>query len=256
MRFSYTPPNPLTEKLQRGLFEEEANRNLDAAIKEYQAVVTQSDEQRKVIATALFRLGECYRKLGKTNEAAAFYQRLVRDFSEQEQLAKLAGDNLKPAAGVPGNQSDYVRELQRRIASLRVDSNLARTEAGHLAGISPERAGQWPWHILLEAWFVKCAASLRTWARVRWRSPRSIIAPRWRLHARCPVRPHGGARLRRADTTRTRNRGASTASISGEARRQRDARFARLAVLEMRFDGVSPHRFTGKTCGRFRGASR
>ena len=51
----------LTERLQRGLFEEEANRNLDAAIKEYQSVVAQSDEQRKVIATALFRLGEGYR---------------------------------------------------------------------------------------------------------------------------------------------------------------------------------------------------
>ena len=39
----------LTERLQRGLFEEEANHNLDAAIKEYQSVVVQSDEQRKVI---------------------------------------------------------------------------------------------------------------------------------------------------------------------------------------------------------------
>ena len=129
----------LTERLQRGLFEEEANRNLDAAIKEYQSVVAQSDDQRKVTATALFRLGECYRKLGKTNEAAAFYQRITRDFSEQEQLAKLAGDILKPTANATGNQSDYVRELQRRIASLRVDSNLARTEASHLAGISPEK---------------------------------------------------------------------------------------------------------------------
>lgn len=84
----------LTEKLQRGLFEEEANHNLDAAIKEYQSVVAQSDEQRKVTATALFRLGECYRKLGRTNEAQAQYQRIVRDFSEQEQLVKLSRDLL------------------------------------------------------------------------------------------------------------------------------------------------------------------
>src|SRR6185436_6358518 len=76
----------LTEKLQRGLFEEEANHNLDAAIKEYQSVVAQSDEQRRVVGTALFRLGECYRKLGKTNEANAQYQRILSDFSEQEQL--------------------------------------------------------------------------------------------------------------------------------------------------------------------------
>jgi ankyrin repeat protein len=84
----------LTEKLQRGLFEEEANHNLDAAIKEYQSVVAQADEQRKVMATALFRLGECYRKLGKTNEANAQYERVVRDFSEQEALVKLSRELL------------------------------------------------------------------------------------------------------------------------------------------------------------------
>src|SRR6266478_5106757 len=76
----------LTQSLQRGLFEEEANHNLDAAIKAYESVISQSEEQRKVVATALFRLGECYRKLGKTNDANAQYQRILRDFSEQEQL--------------------------------------------------------------------------------------------------------------------------------------------------------------------------
>ena len=80
----------LTERLQRGLFEEEANHNLDGAIKEYQSVVAQSEEQRKVMATALFRLGECYRKLGRTNEANAQYERVLRDFSEQEPLVKLS----------------------------------------------------------------------------------------------------------------------------------------------------------------------
>src|SRR5256885_17182238 len=49
----------LTQTLQHGLYEEEANQNLDAAIKSYQAVIDQSQEQRKVVATALFRLGEC-----------------------------------------------------------------------------------------------------------------------------------------------------------------------------------------------------
>src|SRR5215212_4074388 len=84
----------LTQNLQRGLYEEEANHNLDAAIKAYQAVISQSEEQRKVTATALFRLGECYRKLGKTNEANAHYERILRDFSEQEQLVKLSREQV------------------------------------------------------------------------------------------------------------------------------------------------------------------
>src|SRR5688572_5691257 len=109
-----------TEKLQRGLFEEEANHNLDAAIKEYQSIVSLSDEQRKVMATAIFRLGECYRKLGRTNEAHAQYQRVLRDFSEQEQLVRSVKSLTEPAT--VANQPEYARELQGRIGSLRIES--------------------------------------------------------------------------------------------------------------------------------------
>src|ERR1041384_6529986 len=97
LAFNLNAADALTEKLQRGLFEEEANHNLDAAIKEYQAVVAQSDEQRKVVATALFRLGECYRKLGRTNEANAQFQRILSDFSEQEQLVTLSRRMVPPS---------------------------------------------------------------------------------------------------------------------------------------------------------------
>src|SRR5215204_3316500 len=79
-----------TEKLQRGLFEEEANHDLPAAIKEYRAIIAQSAEQRKVTATALFRLAECHRKLGQTNEANTAYQQLLREYPEQEPLVQLA----------------------------------------------------------------------------------------------------------------------------------------------------------------------
>jgi len=84
----------LTEALQKGLFEEEANQNLDAAIKAYQDVLSRADEQRRVAATALFRLAECYRKQGKTNEAAGEYRRVVRDYADQTTLANLSRQNL------------------------------------------------------------------------------------------------------------------------------------------------------------------
>lgn len=76
----------LAEKLQKGLYEEEANQNLNAAIEQYQAIITASDEQRKITATALYRLAECYRKLGKQKEADELRSRLARDFSEQTQF--------------------------------------------------------------------------------------------------------------------------------------------------------------------------
>src|SRR3954468_20466371 len=81
---------PLAEKLQKGLFEEEANHNLSAAIEQYKSVITQGDEQRKLTATALLRLAESYRKLGRTNEAQEAFTRVIRDFSDQKELVQRA----------------------------------------------------------------------------------------------------------------------------------------------------------------------
>ncbi len=87
--------NDVASTLQRGLFEEEANQNLTAAIQAYKAVASQYDKDRKLAATAIYRLGECYRKQGATNEASAQYERILRDFSDQTQLATLSRKELK-----------------------------------------------------------------------------------------------------------------------------------------------------------------
>jgi ankyrin repeat protein len=86
--------NDLTALLQQGLFEEQANRNLDAAIEDYAALAKQFDKDRQLAATAVFRLGECYRAQGKTNEAAAQYQRILRDFPDQKTLVTLSRQDL------------------------------------------------------------------------------------------------------------------------------------------------------------------
>jgi ankyrin repeat protein len=84
----------LKAKLQLGLFEEEANHNLPAAIAAYQATASQFEKDRELAATAIFRLGECYRKLDRTNEAAVCYLRIVREFAESPTLLKLSRQNL------------------------------------------------------------------------------------------------------------------------------------------------------------------
>jgi ankyrin repeat protein len=86
--------NDLASALQKGLFEEEANRNFPAAIEAYQGVINRFDEDRKLAATAIFRVGEIYRKQGKTNEANAQYERVVREFSDQSTLATLSQSYL------------------------------------------------------------------------------------------------------------------------------------------------------------------
>src|ERR1700761_7704746 len=76
--------NDLTGLLQKGLFEEEANRDLTAAIANYQSLAIAFDKDRQLAATAIFRLGECYRKLGKTTDAVAQYQRIIKEFGDQQ----------------------------------------------------------------------------------------------------------------------------------------------------------------------------
>ncbi len=85
---------------RRALFDEEGRRQLESAIEGYEGVIRAVDEQRRLAATAVFRLGECYRKLGRTNDAVVQYQRVLRDFSAEEVLARLSRQNLT-SLGVP-----------------------------------------------------------------------------------------------------------------------------------------------------------
>jgi cytohesin len=112
--------NDLTTALQRGLFEEEANQNLGAAIQAYQTVANQFDKDRKLAATAIFRLGECYRKQGNTNDAATQYERILRDFSDQPTLVTLSRQNLAALGSAPLAPSapvisDAARQEQKRL---------------------------------------------------------------------------------------------------------------------------------------------
>ena len=86
--------DPLLESLQEGLIQEEVHRNLPAALQAYESAVAHADAQRQAAATALLRLAETFRKLGRTNEATLRYQRLLQDFADQTNIAALARQNL------------------------------------------------------------------------------------------------------------------------------------------------------------------
>jgi hypothetical protein len=78
----------MTDTLRKAVVEEESQHNLTAAVQDYQAVVAQFDESRKTVATALFRLADCYRKQHKDDEAKRTYQRVVHEFADQTKLAE------------------------------------------------------------------------------------------------------------------------------------------------------------------------
>lgn len=116
--------NDLTGLLQQGLFEEEANRDLNAAIANYQSLATAFDKDRQLAATAIFRLGECYRKLGKTNDAVAEYQRILKEFADQPTLVTLSRQNLTglgvtPVSPTAASKETSVVDAEASVASLQ-----------------------------------------------------------------------------------------------------------------------------------------
>ncbi|MBN8247932.1 MAG: hypothetical protein J0L84_10865, partial [Verrucomicrobia bacterium] len=89
-----TAADPLTEALQRGLLAEEAQKDLTAAASAYREAIELGDRQRTMVATALFRLAEAERALGRTNEALTWYRRLMREYPEATNLTALAERRL------------------------------------------------------------------------------------------------------------------------------------------------------------------
>jgi ankyrin repeat protein len=134
---AFAATNDLTSALQKGLFEEEANHNYPAAIEAYQSVINRFDEDRKLAATAIFRVGEIYRKQGKTNEANAQYERVVREFSDQSTLATLSQSYLAPlsknaeTAANPSESaptSDEAEEVRKIRAMIRDSPDLVNAK--------------------------------------------------------------------------------------------------------------------------------
>ncbi|MGZ5544566.1 MAG: tetratricopeptide repeat protein, partial [Limisphaerales bacterium] len=117
--------NDITSLVQSGLFEEEANHNLDAAMQSYETAIKLHDKDRKLAATAIFRLGECYRKQGKTEEANKQYQRILAEFRDQTQLVDVSRNYLpsKPNKTTPPSaQPTEDAALIGQLRSLSVDT--------------------------------------------------------------------------------------------------------------------------------------
>ena len=90
---------------QQALSKERAEGKLAEAIALYDRVVRESAGDRPLAAKALLRLGECHEKLGDT-ESRKTYERIVRDFADQKDVAEQARARLSAkAAGSPAARS-------------------------------------------------------------------------------------------------------------------------------------------------------
>jgi Tol biopolymer transport system component len=78
---------------QSGLYQEEIEGDLKAAIKIYESIISKYPDNRPVAAKTYLQIGLCYEKLG-LEEAQKAYRKVVDNYPEQTRVVALARENL------------------------------------------------------------------------------------------------------------------------------------------------------------------
>ncbi|MFO7692952.1 MAG: tetratricopeptide repeat protein [Vicinamibacterales bacterium] len=101
---------PISAKLlvEEATKQEVVDGDLKGAVETYQKIVALEGVPRATAARALLHLGQCYEKLGNA-EARKAYERLVREFGDQPEEARLARGRLAALGG--GDTAMRVRRV-------------------------------------------------------------------------------------------------------------------------------------------------
>ena len=100
--------------LQEGLYAEEVDGDLDAAIGIYAQVIKDSSAQRSHVAQAMYRQGMCYLKKQQEQQAKMVFDELLADYSDQTKIISKVKpllqelSNADPAALMPPDTLVYV----------------------------------------------------------------------------------------------------------------------------------------------------
>ncbi|HSU55876.1 MAG TPA: tetratricopeptide repeat protein, partial [Candidatus Dormibacteraeota bacterium] len=90
-----TSPSDILEK---AVYSEQTKGDLDAALQLYQQVIDQGKDAHAVAAQAQYRLGVCYYKKKDYTRATEAFEKVVKDYSDQKDLAAKAQEYLSGAA--------------------------------------------------------------------------------------------------------------------------------------------------------------
>jgi tetratricopeptide (TPR) repeat protein len=100
--------------LQEGLYAEQVDGDLDAAIKIYEKIIEDSSTQRSHIAQASHRQGMCYLKKQNEPKAKEVFGKLVANYSNQTKVVNKVKPmleelgNADPAALMPPETLIYI----------------------------------------------------------------------------------------------------------------------------------------------------
>jgi hypothetical protein len=89
-------------QLEAAIYREMVAGDLKGAIEKYRAILTQADTPRPIAARALFRIADCYEKLGERRQAYDAFLRLTHEFDAEASLASEARERLANWTAPPG----------------------------------------------------------------------------------------------------------------------------------------------------------
>ncbi|MHC4482517.1 MAG: tetratricopeptide repeat protein, partial [Planctomycetota bacterium] len=128
---SVAEARPASALLQEGLYAEEIEGDIDAAIKIYEQIISDESTQGSYAAKAMYRLGMCYLKKQNEREAKTVFEELVSRFPEETSLINKVRplldemSNPDPAALMPPETQIYLelgspgRQIERILNMLR-----------------------------------------------------------------------------------------------------------------------------------------
>ncbi|MBP8260678.1 MAG: tetratricopeptide repeat protein [Verrucomicrobia bacterium] len=99
--------------LQKGIFAEETEGDLDTAIKIYEQIAAEATANRGVVAQAQYRLAVCHQKKGNKDRAVALLNDLLRQFPSETVLSQKARELLGQLGQAPSS-SITIRQLPLR----------------------------------------------------------------------------------------------------------------------------------------------
>jgi TolA-binding protein len=146
-----TAAQTTAELLQKGIYAQETEGNLDNAILIYRQIVNSAPSQRDLAAQAQYRLAQALLQKGDLTTASKEFERLARDYADQSNLVSSLAAQLRPvpggrsggARGPAGAQAEAqqklqdarqarVAELTARLAELRTTYNEGHPEVQRL----------------------------------------------------------------------------------------------------------------------------
>src|SRR5215469_14286245 len=85
-----------SELLQKGIYAQETEGNLDNAILIYRQIVNSAPSQRDVAAQAQYRLAQAQLQKGNLTEASREFERLARDYADYGSLVSSLAGQMRP----------------------------------------------------------------------------------------------------------------------------------------------------------------